>query len=453
MESFAAAEAEIEKLRGLELEVLAQKPDEWRWPGLTALELGRKYLKNDAAKQRRTAADESKSDGKRLSDSEKKELTEKAERKASAQTAVEERWPGLKAWPGLETLAVAGTLSLTNDEALALAGTLSLTNNSAKPRAPLEEAFRIVLEPNPKNNEPKVYVDPEVYVARHDYRLKQLSEAKKEDLGASMKSAKEDLDAALKLVPAKSLLQSRLLLQAAAGAQREGAIAVQQGSREKAAESYANACGYYERAIEAAPSDPRAYLGYGELCERQGDLNRAIQIWRRGLKGVKADNECLGLNLDLSEALLQQHRPMEAEAVLKTVIANVDGYLAKLDPRVSPKVRLSLQHRIDQQNAQLFFLEGQYEKAIPLLADLAVSKARRQRQRHTAEDLRSLDAVGPFARSAEALGSGLGSLRAGRLQEPQELAPRLAAAEVDKAAGRRDAAIASYQQALAIVNA
>ena len=162
IESFPAAEAEVETLRGLEFEVLAQKPDEWRWPGLTAMELGRKFLKNDPANQRRTVAGESGRDGTKLSDPEKRAL---------AQKAVEERWPGLKAWPGLETLAVAGTLSLTNDEALALAGTLSLTNNSARPRAPLDEAFRNVLEPNPKNNEPKVYVDPEVYVVRHDYRL------------------------------------------------------------------------------------------------------------------------------------------------------------------------------------------------------------------------------------------------------------------------------------------
>ena len=39
------------------------------------------------------------------------------------------------------------------------------------------------------------------------------------------------------------------------------------------------------------------------------------------------------------------------------------------------------------------------------------------------------------------------------LLEPGEAAPRLAAAEVCKAAGRRDAAVAGYQQALAIVNA
>ena len=188
-------------------------------------------------------------------------------------------------------------------------------------------------------------------------------------MDSALKNAKEDLDAALNLAPAKSSLQLQLLLQAATDAQREAAIAAQRASREKATELWSNAGGYYEQAIDAFPSDPWAYLGLGELYQRRGDLDRAfgredaananyeqaVRIWRRGLKAVKTDEDCLFLNLALSEALIQQKRPMEAETVLKTVVASVDGFLAKLDRQRSSKVRFSLQHRIDQQNAAALF--------------------------------------------------------------------------------------------------
>ena len=79
---------------------------------------------------------------------------------------------------------------------------------------------------------------------------------------------------------------------------------------EKAREgqAYSRAYDFYERGIEAAPSDQRAYLGLGQFYTYLGDLDRAIQTWRRGLKEVKAEDDRIGLNLDLAEALIQQGR-------------------------------------------------------------------------------------------------------------------------------------------------
>ncbi|MGA2030684.1 MAG: tetratricopeptide repeat protein [Thermoguttaceae bacterium] len=347
---FAAAESEVEKLRELEQNELAEKPQQWQWPGLKALALAGKFH----------------------------------------------------------------------------------VHNSAVPSATLEEAFGEVLDPE-RAGKPKVYQDPEVYLARYEYRLQQ-----------KLPNANEDLDAALKLAPANSAV----LLTAAAAAQREAAAAAQAGSREKTRESCSRAYGYYERAIVAAPSDRRAYEGLGQLYGSLGDLDRAIQTWRRGLREVRSKGECIPLNLNLAEALIRQGRTAEAESVLKTL----DGDLAELDP----KAKLSLQRLVDLRRAKLLCLRGRYDEAIPLVADLAAGKEVVQGGAGLTTPHVIYEAWMVLGESHAALKQcdpALAAYEQAALLEPREATPRLAAAAACKAAGRRDAAIASYQQALAIINA
>ncbi len=218
--------------------------------------------------------------------------------------------------------------------------------------------------------------------------------------------------------------------------------------------------GYYERAIEAAPADPRAYLGLGQLYQRvgnldlakQGNLDLAIQTWRRGLKAIATEDDCPLLNLDVAEVLLKEGRPMEAEAILKTIMKNVDGYLAKQDPRRSPILRSMFQNQIDRENAQLFFLKGQYEKAIPLLAEVAVSKQGDNGDLTPQKIYEAWMMLGESHKALKHWGPALAAFEQARLQSPKEFAPRVDAAEVEKAMGRNDAAIDGYQQALEIVN-
>ena len=51
---FPAAEGELEKLRELEGKELADKPQQWRWPGLKALVLAGKFRANNSAVPRAT---------------------------------------------------------------------------------------------------------------------------------------------------------------------------------------------------------------------------------------------------------------------------------------------------------------------------------------------------------------------------------------------------------------
>jgi tetratricopeptide (TPR) repeat protein len=178
-------------------------------------------------------------------------------------------------------------------------------------------------------------------------------------------------------------------------------------------------------------------------------MDHAIQTWRRGLKEVHPESACIGLNSMLAEALIQQGRLPEAESVLKTL----EGILKRLDA----KAKLPLQRMVDLRRAKLLFLTGHYDGAIHLLADLAAGKE-------------VVQGIGGFAISAHVnyeawmlLGEShaalkqwepaLAAYQQAAMLEPQDVAPRLAAAEASKAAGRSDEAIASYQQALMIVNA
>jgi tetratricopeptide (TPR) repeat protein len=347
---FAAAENEAEKLRELEMAELADKPAQWRWPGLKALALAGKFREKD----------------------------------------------------------------------------------SAVPRTTIEEAFAEVLEPE-KVGKPVVYKDPDVCLARYEYRLQQ-----------KLPNADEDLAAALKLAPANS----KVLLMAAAAARRDGAEAAQSGNGEKARESYSKAIGYYRRAIEAAPADHRAYEGLGQFYTSRGDIDRAIQTWQRGLKEVAPESECIGLNLNLSDALIQQGRLADAESVLKTL----DRAVTMLDP----KARLSLQRLVDLRRAKLLLLRGRYDEAVRLVADLAAGKELIQGAGGMAAAHATYEAwmvLGASHAGLKHWDQALDAYQQAALLEPHEPAPRLAAARACETAARLDSAIVSYQQALAIVNA
>ena len=122
----------------------------------------------------------------------------------------------------------------------------------------LEAAFAAVLPA--KNEQAKVYIDPEVYLARYEFRVrKSLQDTKDANSARAYLAAAEgegvkgDLDAALKLAPE----DITVLLTAANAAQRQGAAAAATTrdsspaelakSRDKANSLYSQAIDFYER--------------------------------------------------------------------------------------------------------------------------------------------------------------------------------------------------------------
>jgi tetratricopeptide (TPR) repeat protein len=258
----------------------------------------------------------------------------------------------------------------------------------------LESAFAEVL---PAKNEPaKVYIDPEVYLARYKYRLqKKLLEAKESDgeraylVAAEEPETKADLDAALKKVADNPDNPGNIevLLTAGGAAQSLGvaeAANVRGGSptdlakaRDKANGRYSQAIKYFDQAIKLAPEDPRAYSALGLLFESRGDVEGAIRTWERGVKAIQNETGRFKLNLILVDALIQRERLPEADGKLKSL----NEFLAELDPQS----RLEPQREVDLRSGQLAFLRGRYYEAINLVADLASGKMLVQGEEITAK--------------------------------------------------------------------
>ncbi len=364
-DQLAAAETEEKKLEALEQKELAQKPKEWRWPGMKAMILARFRVED---RPRRVKAKEE---------------------------DVEDR-------PQLVT---------------------------AKD---VDEAFAAVLDP-PASGKPQYYRDPMVYLARYDYRRQQ-----------KLAGGIEDVAAAVKLAPTNPTV----LLTAASAADAESRTAAAVGDRAKAMAAVTKVCDFCERAIAADPADLSGYEGLGRFYQSHGDLERAVGVWRRGLKAVKADSGRIALNLALSQALIEQGHLQDADTVMK----DIDASLARIDA----KARLAERRLVDLQTARLLFVRGKYDDAVHLLTDLAGrNDALPPGSAVTASQL-TFEAQFLLGQSQEALknwDAALAAFEQAAMLEPGDPRPRLAAAEVCRAVGRNDDAITNYQKALAIIEA
>jgi tetratricopeptide (TPR) repeat protein len=332
----------------------------------------------------------------------------------------------------------------------------------------VEKAFDDVL--GPKASEHNVYITPEVYLARYDYRMqKDLRHSKSTNsVAAYLNAAAEvrgDLDAALKLGPD----DLSVLLTAADAARRQGEAesstardaepTVSAAAQARAGTYFSQAIDFYERVIKAAPEDPRAYEWMGQLFASHGDMDHAMMTWRRGVKEVQSEGLRIPLELALVDALIQQANLADADNVLK----QLGEMLAKLDPQS----RLALQRRVDLRTGQMAFLRRHYEEAIALVTDLASGSMLVQGEESTATPKERYDAwllmgqahaaLAPEASAPEIAQRhwdlALAAFEQASLNLPREVAPHWGAAEACKAAGRRDAAILNYQRALDAVSA
>ena len=307
-------------------------------------------------------------------------------------------------------------------KALVLAAKYRVDNMSVS-AASLEAAFAEVLPA--KNEQAKVFIGPEVYLARYDYRLQKSLQRSKDPNGsaylAASDEAKGDLEEALKLAPDNIAV----LLKAASAAQQRGAAEAATGggsaaqlaeARDKSNALYSQAIEYYERAIKTAPQDARAYGALGTLFASRGNFQGAINTWERGLDEVQNEGPRMGLNLMLVDAFIQQGRFMDAESKLKSV--------SELLALLSPQSRLEPQRLVDLRSGKLAFLRGHYNEAINLVTDLASGRLLVQGEETTATPRDRFEAWLLLGRSNAELASAFKNAAA----QYSEAAPKEAAA-------------------------
>ncbi len=369
-------------------------------------------------------------------------------------------------------------------------------NNMSVSAGSLEAAFAEVLPA--KNEQAKVYVDPDVYLARYEYRVQKSRHDTKEANWASAyltaaEGAKDDLEAALKLGPDNIAVLltaanvAKNLCKAEVANVRDGSPTEQAKAQDKASSLYSQAIDYYERVIKVAPDDWRAYRDLGDLFNSRGDVKAAMTTWERGLKSVPNDGRRIKLELLLVDALFQQERYSDAENRLKSV--------NELFAAIDPQSRLEPQRQVDLRSGNLAFQRGHYDEAISLVTDLASGKVLVQGEESSAKphdrfiawlilgqskaDL-AREAASPAA-AQQLWDSALNAFEQAALYEPSDVRPHLFAAGAciaaadacaadadacaaagrrddaarrrDDAARRRNTAVTNYQHALEVVGA
>lgn len=178
--------------------------------------------------------------------------------------------------------------------------------------------------------------------------------------------AEDDLVHAVNLVsdnPAVPLVAARHFLAKAETARREGAdLATFQPHAEQA-------LGYFEQAIQVEPKLTQAYLGIGLAHLLLGDVDKAIDEWKRGLKEVGEDN--IDLNNLLGRHLTLKGRVDEAEQAL----GRAERQFQKLGTRVqitpNDKLRITQEQQLAQ--ARLLVKRAEFRRAIPMLQGLRVN--------------------------------------------------------------------------------
>jgi tetratricopeptide (TPR) repeat protein len=272
--------------------------------------------------------------------------------------------------------------------------------------------------------------DSDAYLARFQYRRHY-----------GLPNADGDLDAALRLSPenpAVLFLAATASLEKAANASRSGDVS--QSSRK----DFAAAQAHYEHLIQVTPGDERAYLGLGETFWRQGQEDRAIEAWQRGVSAIPRG--AWMVRSRLAEAFIAQKKLDQAE----TLLAALDQILeqAKLQSDQPPSDRLFLENGRDLLRAKFYARKGDLGKAISLARTVATGQKT------------SSDQLGQAFQAWLLLANAYASLNqwdqaASAYEQMLSLDPkagqvRQRAAQAWARAGRAELAVRGYEQLLAI---
>jgi len=215
------------------------------------------------------------------------------------------------------------------------------------------------------------------------------------------------------------------------------------GARAEEQEHYQEALDHYQAAIQVGPRDRRGYLGLGSVYEAQGDLDKAVKIWRSGL--LYAGPNDVELNTRIADALILLERLEEAGKAVKRL-----GRVARsLTPNVSRAYRTQVRGVVAMLRAKLALASGDM---LTGLEELKTAVSSQQVGFESEEELEEQHQA--RMRLAAAYGFlGQWDLAAAEFDQavkllPQEVESRRALASAWRSAGRLKLAIRHYKQAL-----
>lgn len=268
------------------------------------------------------------------------------------------------------------------------------------------------------------------YLGRSSYRTKY-----------GLPDANKDLEAALRLSPESP---ETLLATADTAFGEARRLQLSSGDEKKRNEQLLIAKENYEKLV-ALPQNlqiDKSYLGLGDTLFALGDVERAIEVWRKGLLEFKQPTSLLGLHARVAEATLERDMlPITTES-----LAAIDQILSKLGGSIPRDEKLGLTRAQDLRRASWYIKQKNLPAAIPLLRQVVLSQAKGDKNVYAA--VRAWMHLGSISSTyGEWLDAATSFDQAGALDvlAPQ---PRLAAATAWLYAGRADIATERAEQAL-----
>ena len=216
---------------------------------------------------------------------------------------------------------------------------------------------------------------------------------------------------------------------------------------------YGEACGHYQHVIDKiAPKDEVAYAGLGDVHVAQGEKDKAIKTWQKGLEQTNGESVLLNSRLAellVSEGRLEEFYPDEPgkenrENPLRALARLID----KLRTRESQATVSSLERSLDMLNARWLASKGDSLQVIALLKKVLTG-----RQSTPAEVRQALQAEMLLGSVYAATGDwnlATVSYEHAATLEPKMVQPRLLAASAWMTADRPEMAVHHYETVLSL---
>ncbi len=125
---------------------------------------------------------------------------------------------------------------------------------------------------------------------------------------------------------------------------------------------------HYQKCIELAPEDRRAYIGLAALRRTQERFADCIATIREGIAATGNDDlemHLLLLRCQLDDA--NRNRTSQTWKSIQDQLDNTRKYYSALAPQMTPAARSSVADTLNVNQAELYLLSGEPHKAVPLL--------------------------------------------------------------------------------------
>jgi cellulose synthase operon protein C len=254
-------------------------------------------------------------------------------------------------------------------------------------------------------------------LARYEYRRKHHLVDKDQDLAKALELAPEDVD-----------------------------VLVAAGTQAEEQEHYTKARQYFQKSVSLAPKDGRSYVGLGNVYKAEGDIARAVAVWRKGLRVAGPEN--VELRTKAADALIELRRLDDATVAVQ----RLSRLAASLTPNGDRASRTGVRGLVAMLGAKLALASGDLMKGLDELYNaVAAQKVGMESDADLADQYQARMRLGQIYGMLAQWDVAATEYEQAAAIMPRDADARAALANAWQRAGRSDLAIHQYRQALELV--